>query len=31
MVNDLPFIPQGAHVQSEGRMVGLLPVRGMRQ
>lgn len=31
MVNDLPFIPRGAVVQSEGRMVGMLPVRGTRQ
>lgn len=31
MVNDLPFIPRGAHVQSEGRMVGMLPVRGTMQ
>jgi hypothetical protein len=30
-INELPFIPQGAHVQSEGRMVGMLPVRGTRQ
>ena len=28
---DLPFIPRGATVQSEGRMVGVLPVRGTRQ
>jgi hypothetical protein len=31
MINDLPFIPHGATVQSEGRMVGMLPVRGTRQ
>jgi hypothetical protein len=31
MVNDLPFIPRDAVVQSEGRMVGMLPVRGTRQ
>jgi hypothetical protein len=31
MINDLPFIPRGAAVQSEGRMVGMLPVRGTRQ
>jgi hypothetical protein len=31
MVNDLPHIPRGATIQSEGRMVGMLPVRGMRQ
>jgi hypothetical protein len=31
MVNDLPHIPRGATVQSEGRMVGMLPVRGTRQ
>lgn len=31
MINDLPFIPRGAAVQSEGRLVGMLPVRGMRQ
>jgi hypothetical protein len=31
MVNDLPFIPRGAAVTSEGRMVGMLPVRGTRQ
>lgn len=30
-INDLPHIPAGAHVQSEGRMVGMLPVRGTRQ
>ncbi|RXG91607.1 hypothetical protein [Bradyrhizobium zhanjiangense] len=30
-VNDLPFIPQGAAVQSSGRLVGMLPVRGTRQ
>jgi hypothetical protein len=30
-LDDLPFMPAGAHVQSEGRMVGLLPVRGTRQ
>jgi hypothetical protein len=30
-LDDLPFIPQGAGVQSEGRLVGLLPVRGTRQ
>jgi hypothetical protein len=31
-LDDLPFIPPGAHAtQSEGRMVGLLPVRGTRQ
>jgi hypothetical protein len=30
-LDDLPFIPHGARVQSEGRMVGLLPVRGTRQ
>ena len=26
-LGDLPFVPHGAAVQSEGRMVGLLPVR----
>ena len=31
MIVDLPFIPHGAHVQSEGRMVGVLPARGTRQ
>jgi hypothetical protein len=31
MVNDLPHIPKGAAVTSEGRMVGMLPVRGTRQ
>jgi hypothetical protein len=32
MLNDLPSIPHGALLsQSEGRMVGVLPVRGMRQ
>jgi hypothetical protein len=31
MVNELPHIPHGAHIQSEGRMVGMLPVRGTRQ
>jgi hypothetical protein len=31
MIHDLPFVPQGATVQSEGRMVGMLPVRGTRQ
>ncbi len=31
MVIDLPFMPYGATVQSEGRMVGVLPVRGTRQ
>ncbi|WP_338822091.1 hypothetical protein WDM22_38390 [Bradyrhizobium septentrionale] len=31
MIIDLPFMPAGAHVQSDGRMVGILPVRGMRQ
>jgi hypothetical protein len=30
-INDLPHIPAGASVQSEGRMVGMLPVRGTRQ
>ncbi|TYL87461.1 hypothetical protein [Bradyrhizobium cytisi] len=30
-INDLPHIPAGAHVQSEGRMIGMLPVRGTRQ
>jgi hypothetical protein len=30
-LDDLSFMPQGASVQSEGRMVGLLPVRGTRQ
>ena len=27
----LPFTPRGATVQSEGRMVGVLPIRGTRQ
>ena len=31
MINDLSHVPQGATIQSEGRMVGMLPVRGMRQ
>jgi len=32
MINDLPSIPNGARLsQSEGRMVGVLPVRGTRQ
>ncbi|WP_166304646.1 hypothetical protein [Bradyrhizobium sp. 2S1] len=31
MVIDLPFVPDGATMQSEGRMVGVLPARGMRQ
>ncbi|UPK03084.1 hypothetical protein [Bradyrhizobium sp. 170] len=31
MVNDLPHVPQGATITSEGRMVGMLPVRGTRQ
>jgi hypothetical protein len=31
MLIDLPHFPQGATYQSEGRMVGLLPVRGLRQ
>jgi hypothetical protein len=32
MLNDLPSIPHGARLsRSEGRMVGVLPVRGMRQ
>jgi hypothetical protein len=32
MLNDLPYIPDGARLsRSEGRMVGILPVRGMRQ
>jgi hypothetical protein len=32
MISDLPSIPAGARLaQSEGRMVGVLPARGMRQ
>jgi len=31
MVSDLPHVPRGATIQSEGRMVGMLPVRGTRQ
>ena len=31
MTTDLPFIPTGAHVESSGRMVGVLPVQGTRQ
>lgn len=30
-VNDLPHVPQGASITSEGRMVGMLPVRGTVQ
>jgi hypothetical protein len=30
-INDLPHIPRGASVTSEGRMIGMLPVRGTRQ
>lgn len=30
-ISELPHIPSGAHVQSEGRMVGMLPVRGTVQ
>lgn len=31
MIEDLPYIPRGATMRSEGRMVGMLPVRGVRQ
>jgi hypothetical protein len=31
MINELPFMPHGASVQSKGRMIGVLPVRGTRQ
>jgi hypothetical protein len=31
MLNELAHFPRGAALQSEGRMVGLLPVRGSKQ
>jgi hypothetical protein len=31
LVNDLPHVPRGATATSEGRMVGMLPVRGTLQ
>ena len=30
MLEDLPFMPAGAHGESAGRLIGLLPVRGTR-
>lgn len=30
-LDDLPFIPHNAHTQAEGRMIGMLPMRGTRQ
>jgi len=31
MLDELPHVPRGAAIQSEGRMVGLLPARGTKQ